>query len=243
MARKNSRPRGPETACGSVQSASPLWRSIRSLPRSHRSGRTGVTIFHLRETDSQVGGLIPIPGGFISIQQNIGGIKSSGIEFEGTWLASDNFLLGGTFAFFDSRTVDTLIIRALDAGGNPIFDDISGDRPNRAPKETATVYGEYTVLLGGGSSLLFRADWRHRSDSFSNTANRDTGAFTQPEINDWGARFSWLSASGGTRVSLWAKNIREDWDIVTTGPPPGTFQQQYPPMACSRTPKCRLRPP
>ena len=198
--------------------------------------RTAITIFTLEEKDSQVGGLIPsgVPGVFISIQQNIGGIETSGIEFEGTWLATDNFLLGGTAAFFDAEAVDSIIIRGVDLLGNPILDDISGDRPNRAPEETATLWGEYTVLLGGGSALMFRADYRHRSDSFSNTANRDTGAFTQPQINDIGARVSWTSASGGTRVSLWAKNLREDWDIVTTGPPPGLFQQQYPQLVGGR---------
>ena len=82
---------------------------------------------------------------------------------------------------------------------------------------------------------MFRADYMHRSDSFSNTGNRDTGAFTQPKLNDVGARVTWLSADGQKRVMLWGKNLREDWDIVTTGPPPGPFQEQYPQLVGGKT--------
>ena len=198
--------------------------------------RIAVTVFRLEEDNSQVGGLIPVAGGgFISVQQNIGGIESDGLEFEATWLVSDNLLIGGNFAFFDAETVDTVIVRGLAGDGTPILDDISGDRPNRAPEETANFYAEYTVTLGGGSSLMFRGDYMHRSDSFSNTANRDTGAFTQPKLNDVGARVTWLSADGQKRVMLWGKNLREDWDIVTTGPPPGLFQEQYPQLVGGKT--------
>ena len=195
--------------------------------------RIAVTVFHIEEEDSQTGGLIPVgtAGAFTSVIQNLGGVETDGIEVEATWLVSDSFLLGGNFAIFDAETVDAIIIR--NAGPPPVLDDISGQRPNRAPEETAFLFGEYTFNLGGGSSLALRADYQHRSDSWSNTANRATRPYLQPKINDVGARVTWVSASGQTQVMLWGKNLREDWDILTTGP--GFLSAQFPQLAGGKT--------
>ena len=198
--------------------------------------RIAVTVFHIEEEDSQTGGLIPVgtSGAFTSVIQNLGGVETDGIEVEATWLVSDSFLLGGNFAFFDAAaSPGTIIIRGTDAMGNPILDDISGNRPNDAPEETAYLFGEYTFNLAGGSSLALRADYQHRSDSWSNTANRDTRPYLQPKLNDVGARVTWVSASGDTRVMLWGKNLREDWDILTTGP--GFLAFQFPQAAGGKT--------
>jgi hypothetical protein len=172
----------------------------------------------------------------ISVTSNVGGITTDGIEFEGTWLVSDNFLLGGTFAVFDAELTDALLLQAI-IGGVSIFEDLSGQRPNRAPEETATLYGEYTVNLGNGSSVMLRADYRHRSDSFSNVnqVGREAGWYLDPQINDVGARVTWHSADGQTQVSLWGKNLREDWDIATTGGLPGIFGAHSPQSAQGKT--------
>jgi hypothetical protein len=84
---------------------------------------------------------------------------------------------------------------------------------------------------------MLRADYRHRSDSYSNVnqAGREAGWYLQPKINDNGVRISWLSASEQTRVSLWGKNLREDWDIATTGGLPGIFGAHSPQSAQGKT--------
>ena len=190
--------------------------------------RLAVTLFRLEEKDSQVGGLIPVAGGgFTSLIDNIGNIESDGIEVEGTWLATDNFLLGGSFAIIDAELVDSIVVATR--GG--ALEDVSGLRPTHTPEETAAIYGEYTVNLGGGSTLMLRADYTHRSDIWSITANRGTLTssgelqFLRPKLNDVGVRVTWISANGQTRVMLWGKNLNEDWDIVTTGPPFLSFQR------------------
>jgi iron complex outermembrane receptor protein len=197
----------------------------------YERARVAVTLFHLEEDDSQVGGLIPVAGGgFTSLINNLGGIESDGIEVEGTWLATDNLLLGGSFSFIDSEIVDSIVVATR--GG--ALEDVSGLRPTHTPEETAALYGEYTVNLGNGSNLMFRLDYTHRSDVWDNTANRDTTngnttnpqfIFLRPKLNDFGARVTWVSAGGQTRVMLWGKNLNEDYDVVSTGPPFLSFQR------------------
>jgi len=190
--------------------------------------RVAVTLFHFVEKDSQVGGLIPTAGGgFTSLISNIGEIESDGIEVEGTWLATDNIRLGGSVAFIDAEFVDAIVVATR--GG--ALEDISGLRPRHTPEETAAIYAEYTVNLGGGSTLMLRADYTHRSDIWSSNPNRGTIAssgefqFLRPKLNDYGVRATWISAGGQTRVMLWGKNLNEDYDIVSTGPPFLSFQR------------------
>ena len=81
--------------------------------------------------------------------------------------------------------------------------------------------GEYTFNLRGGSDLVFRADMRGRSDVFNQTSNRftDPPLRLRPQINDWGARITWISPSESLNIALWGRNLREDYDIANFGPP------------------------
>ena len=96
---------------------------------------------------------MPVGAGFTGLISNVGSVESTGLELEGTFLISDNFLLSGNAAIIDAEMKDT-----LDPTGSG--DDLSGHRPAGAPEWTYTLFGEYTAHLGNGSSLLFRADVR-----------------------------------------------------------------------------------
>jgi hypothetical protein len=77
------------------------------------------------------------------------------------------------------------------------------------------------MRLSGGSSLLFRADVRVRSDVFNQTSvrNTDPPLRLRPEVVNWGARVSWYSADDRLGVSIWGKNLSEEVDIENFGPP------------------------
>lgn len=176
--------------------------------------RYAITVFFLEVDDVQTINLIPVGDGFTGLISNVGSVETLGLEVEGTFLLSDNFLFGGNFALLDSELKDT-----LDPSGNG--DDLSGQRPPGAPEWTFTLYGEYTVHLGDGSSVQFRADVRGRDDVFNQTSMRNTNPplRLRPEVVNWGARLSWLSADGKWDVALWGKNLNEDIDIENFGPP------------------------
>jgi iron complex outermembrane receptor protein len=183
--------------------------------------RYAVTGFFLDVEDVQTINLVPVGGGFTGLISNVGSVESLGLEVEGTFLISDNFLLSGTAAFIDAEMKDTLDPSGLIDPDTGNIVDISGHRPPGAPEYTYTLFGEYTAHLGNGSSLLFRADVRSRSDVFNQTSQRtyDPPLRLRPQVTNWGARITWISSSGDLSFSAWGKNLSEGIDIENFGPP------------------------
>ncbi len=177
--------------------------------------RYSITAFNLEIDNVQTVNLIRAGGSFLGLMSNIGKVQSTGLEVDGVFLLSDNFKLSGNFGIIDAEMKDT-----PDPADDTI--DISGHRPPGAPEWTYNLAGEYTFGLGNGGSLVLRADVRGRSDVYNQTSSR-TGpradARLRPEIVNWGARVTWMNADEDLRVSLWGKNLNEDWDITNFGPP------------------------
>jgi iron complex outermembrane receptor protein len=176
--------------------------------------RYSIIGFYLENENTQTINLIPVGAGFTGLISNVGSVETLGLEVEGAFLFSDNFLFSGSFALLDAELKDT-----LDPSGGGF--DISGERPPGAPEWTFAMFGEYTHHLNSGGRLLFRADVRGRSDVFNQTSVRDSDPplRLRPEVVNWGARITWVSSSDSLSVSLWGKNLNEDVDIENFGPP------------------------
>jgi iron complex outermembrane receptor protein len=159
--------------------------------------------------------LVSAGAAFVGLISNIGKVETTGIEVDGTFLVTENFLLTGSFAIIDAEMKET---------PDPVDDtiDISGLRPPGAPEWTYNLMAEYTFNLSGGSTLQFRGDVRGRSDVYNQTSSR-TGPRAdyrlRPEVQDFGARVTWVNADQNLSVALWGKNLAEDWDITNFGPP------------------------
>jgi len=176
--------------------------------------RYAITTFYLEVDDVQTINLVEAGAAFVGLISNVGSVETVGLELEGAFLVTDNFLLSGNVAFLDAKMRDT-----LDPSGGGF--DISGQRPAGAPEWTFNLIGEYTMDLGSSGTLQLRADYRGRSDVFNQTSSRNVfpAPRLRPQINDWGARVSWENADQDMRFSLWGKNLREDFDISNFGPP------------------------
>lgn len=183
--------------------------------------RYAVTGYWLEVEDVQTINLVPVGAGFTGLISNVGKVESLGLELEGTFLVTDNLLLSGNIGIIDAEMKDTLDPSgAIDPDTGEVY-DLEGHRPAGAPEWTYTFFGEYTANLGNGSSLLFRADVRSRSDVFNQTSNRftDPPLRLRPEVTNWGARITWINANGNLSLSLWGKNLNEDVDVENFGPP------------------------
>ncbi|MCH8862509.1 MAG: TonB-dependent receptor [Proteobacteria bacterium] len=184
-----------------------------------------LTAFWIENKDFQATTLIPVGQGFTALITNLGKVRSKGIEAEGTFALSEDFLVGGTFALIDAELIDTQLVLAVLADGTQVLEDLSGQRPDSAPKYTATLWGEYTYPFSGGSSLSLRADWMLRSNMFDDLSERAFGTRVRPKLSRIGVRATWTSADGRYRVSGWGKNLTEDVDITNFGPrQPNTLQ-------------------
>lgn len=183
--------------------------------------RFATTVYYIEVEDVQTINLVPVGAGFTGLISNVGRVESTGLELEGTFLLSDNFLLSGTAAFIDAEMKDTLDpTGAIDPATGQVY-SLEGHRPAGAPEWTYTLYGEYTFQLANGSNLLLRADVRSRSDVFNQTSNRFTvpPLRLRPEVTNWGARVSWINADENLTISAWGKNLNEDVDVENFGPP------------------------
>lgn len=183
--------------------------------------RYAVTAYMMEVDDVQTINLVPVGAGFTGLISNVGSVESTGLELEGTFLITDNFLLSGNLALIDAEMQDTLDpTGAIDPDTGEVY-DLAGHRPAGAPEWTYTLFGEYTARLNNGSSLLFRADVRSRSDVFNQTSNRftDPPLRLRPEVTNIGARITWTSSDEDLSVSVWGKNLSEEVDIENFGPP------------------------
>ena len=183
--------------------------------------RYAITGYYLEVDDVQTINLVPVGAGFTGLISNVGSVESLGLELEGTFLISDDFLLSGTVGIIDAEMKDTPDpTGAIDPNTGEVY-SLDGHRPAGAPEWTYTLFGEYTAHLGNGSSLLFRADVRSRSDVFNQTSNRftDPPLRLRPEVTNWGARVTWISSSEDFSLSAWGKNLSEEVDVENFGPP------------------------
>jgi len=183
--------------------------------------RYAVTAYYLEVEDVQTINLVPVAAGFTGLISNVGKVESTGLELEGTFLISDDFLISGTVGLIDAEMQDTPDpTGAIDPDTGDVY-DLSGHRPAGAPEYTYTLFGEYTAHLGNGSTLMFRADVRSRSDVFNQTSNRltDPPLRLRPEVTNFGARVTWVAANDALSISAWGKNLGEEADIENFGPP------------------------
>ena len=193
---------------------------------SYDQARFALTAFTMGKENAQANALIPVGSGFTTSVTNFGGVDNTGLEFEGTWLVTDNFLLSGNFALYDSVLGPGSVINANfdPATGQVTGVDVSGRRTGL--DQTWAIFGEYDWTLAGGSTITLRGDWQHRSDIPGNpsragvlTLDGMVAAFARPAIDNVGALIRWRSASEQTTVSLWGKNLKDEYDWKNIGPP------------------------
>jgi iron complex outermembrane receptor protein len=196
------------------------------LKGSYDQFRYAITAFSMEQINAQNSALVPLPGGsYITALANFGGIEQQGVEFEATWAASANLLIGGNMAFYDGELGSGSVLNAEWDPGCSCFigTDVSGTPTGM--DSTWVLFAEYTADLSGGSALSFRVDNQYRSEvappaNRTTTTNLDgTGlAFERPAINNLGMNIAWTSADGGKEVSLWGRNILDEEDFGGFGP-------------------------
>jgi iron complex outermembrane receptor protein len=196
------------------------------LKGSYDRFRFAVTAFQMEQTDAQNSVLVPLPSGsYVTDIRNYGGIEMTGFELEGTWLATDNFLLGGNAAFYDGELGPESYTGAT---WDPICQCVVGVDVSGLPtglSDTYVLYGEYTFDMSGGSAIQLRADIQHRSKvyppavRFSVETLDGTGlAFERPAIDNIGLNIAWTSADQKTQVSVWGQNLLDEFDWGGWGP-------------------------
>ncbi len=143
--------------------------------------RTTLSVYYDEWIDGQVLNSIAFEAdgvaNLIGITLNNGKAELKGVEFEGTWLATDNFTLSGSLGLNDTKIEAYVCGDCNEVYGS--FDGVEGNKLPSTPSITYTVSGQYTdqvnlnVLGGGNWDWYGRFDWAHqgkRQVDYSNIA-------------------------------------------------------------------------
>lgn len=118
--------------------------------------------------------------------------ESTGLEFEGTLLLSDNFEVHATLGYIDVDVDDPVAVAPL------------------TPEFTASLSPEYSMTTASGGEVTVRADWSFRDDMFGEPT-ADPGRFTAIDSRDLvNFDVSYRAANGRWTVGLYGRNITDE---------------------------------
>lgn len=187
--------------------------------------RIGLTGYLINLNNAQLAQFIDVGGlGFFQAVSNAGSIESLGVELEYEALVTADFRISGTLAVQDAELKDSLVV--FDPGVGP--EDVSGIRPDNAPKWTATFVAAHDFHLGDGSTITLRGDIRARSNVWDDIIDRDLefDGRLRPSAFILGSQLSWTSRDDHIKASVWVRNLNKEKEVTNIGPPqPNNFQR------------------
>jgi len=117
---------------------------------------------------------------------------STGIEWESSWAISDRFLLHATVGYINVDVDDPVAVAPL------------------TPEWTASISPEYTMGLGNGGEVLFRADWSYRDDMYGEPT-ADPGRFTAIDSRTLlNFNVTYYPPDANWDVSLYGTNVTDE---------------------------------
>jgi iron complex outermembrane recepter protein len=133
----------------------------------------------------------------------------SGVEVEFLAEPVDNLLLNMQLTWLDAELQDYVTIDDTMPELGP--QDLSGNRPNRAPKYTVSIGAQYTFGLGEFGTLTPRVDYYWQDDVYLRPQNLDRDR--QSAYHRTNARLTWEGADGRWSAQAFVENIEDD-DVV-----------------------------
>ncbi len=124
---------------------------------------------------------------------NIGDVKSSGIEFEGQIMATDNLMLAGTYAYLDSKMKNTL---------DP---SIEGNSTPNSPKHSASAQAHYFINTDNGEWKL-SATWMYSDNFWFDVFS----TLEQPSYNLFNLRAGYEAGSGKWGIAGFVDNATDE---------------------------------
>ncbi|WP_273143949.1 TonB-dependent receptor [Oceanicaulis alexandrii] len=123
-----------------------------------------------------------------------------GVEIETQARLTDNFMVGGTYAYLDAEYVSDAqsAIGVLPYNGNQL---------TRAPENKYTVFAQLDAPIGPGYARL-RTDYQHTGEYFFDPSNNPEVLVDSYSTVD--ARLSWQPNDERWEVALWAKNLGDE---------------------------------
>ena len=169
-----------------------------------------LAVFHMQIDDLQVSSSV---AGTIAFQvQNAAEAISQGVEMDGRWSVSDNWLLGGnlayTDAYYDSFANAQCTPGQAAVAGPGCTQDLTGERLIFAPEWSSSLYAQYSNTLSNDWEILVRGDMTY-SDDYYTEITLAPGVF-QDSYEIYNAALWFTSPSDRIRVGLIGRNLGEE---------------------------------
>ena len=165
--------------------------------------RTNIAAFYSDYKDMQIPGSLPIDSdgdgtndGFVGTVTNAGKATIKGIEFEGTFLLTDNLTMQTSFNILDAEIKEWLL------DGVNIADQRA---VQNTPEFMSYVGLTYVMPMSNGSTISFNGNWSHKSSVVqfeTPVAEIDQGPYSL-----FNASIVWTSADSNWSLGLHGKNL------------------------------------
>lgn len=169
---------------------------------ANRRVQTNIAAFFTDYDDLQVTRFFQPEGGTLGefITENAGKAEIMGLEFELIGLLTDNWEIGGNFAWLDAEYTEFFGTPDFSGGG-----DFSGNTMRQAPEFSYYLYTRYTIRLQDSGNISAKVDYAYQDDMFFDPNNNPITI--GPSYDIWNARLAWTSADARWEVAGWIKNI------------------------------------
>lgn len=132
-----------------------------------------------------------------------------GVELELLGEPIDNLVLNMQFSWLDAELDGFVTVDDIFPALGP--QDLSGNRPNRAPEFTFSLGAQYTFPIGDFGTLTPRVDYYWQDDTYLRPQNLERDK--QDAYHRTNARITWLSVDSRWSAEAFVNNIEDD-DVV-----------------------------
>jgi iron complex outermembrane receptor protein len=139
------------------------------------------------------------------VTRNLGQASIEGLELEALVSPGAGWLIEGSFAYLNAgyESIDTSITLISES-----FEF------ERVPEFAASLGVSKEVQMDDSGTLIFRADWSYRAETFNDAFNTPTLATDSVQLVDASVR--WISADEDWLVTLSGRNLTDD-DYLISG--------------------------
>lgn len=192
--------------------------------------RMNIAVFHVTYEDMQRAAIASTSAGLQeTVVFNAAQVPAYGVEFEGSYLITDDLVLRGNVGWLKAKYDEFLLDLNLD--GEP-DQDLSGRPVTRAPEWTAGIDLTWTKNLSNGSNIrsFFGIYYEDENTYYYSGDGEQFDTFIESHTL-FDANVTWTSPTGDWWVSLYGKNLTDEryksasqyvgglWTFSTYAPP------------------------
>ena len=178
--------------------------------------RVNAELFYNDYQDKQLTTITLTNGRLLSLQSNVGKMKTTGGEIEMSWVPVTDLLVALNVGYLDT---DVDAYPTQDSAGNPV-DIADFTAIGYSPEWTAQARVQYGFAIGDLGRVTVGADVAYRDESFTNSPIdlRDPLSLVQVQESHevWNASVAWNSPKENWRVALEGRNLDDERVLTNT---------------------------